>query len=386
VVSKVTAHPIYLPDGALRAASGVVPGLNGLRAVSIVIVLISHLNLEKYVPGGFGVGIFLFISGFLITRLLLAEFVQAGSIHLRLFWLRRVIRLYPPLITMIAMTVGYSLATGTKFSSTAVLASLFYWANYLRIFDQAALESVRLVHTWSLSVEEHFYLFYPPLLILLLRRRALLPWALAAGCVIALGLRIIDHFAMPQIASAYIYNATETRMDFILAGSLCSVICDGPSGTRLLNLVCRPTTFWIGVALILFSLAYRQPFFRDTFRSTIQITALFLMVPGLIFRPTLMAFKGMLNSPVFDWLGRISYDLYLFHVPVMEITMQWAQGLHLRGWRTEALGFGLGIPLSIIAAQLSYRLIERNLKPVRQRLHREHAPPEEVTAVEKWTA
>jgi len=359
---------MYLPDSRLKASQGMVPGLNGLRAVSIIIVLISHLNLERYIPGGFGVSIFLFISGFLISRLLLAEYESSDRLDLPRFWARRVIRLYPPLFVMIALTVGYSLATHSEFSITAVFSSLLYFANYLRIFDQPALDSVRLVHTWSLSVEEHFYLFFPPLFLLLLKRRAHLTGFLIAACVVVLLLRISYHFAIPTLASTYIYNATETRMDFLLAGVLASVICNGPAGARYLDTICRPVAFWIAIGMILFSLLYRNDFFRDTFRYEIQLLALFVLVPSLVFRQSMAPVKKVLNSAPFDYLGKISYDLYLFHVLVLFLALQWAQSLHLHGWHTEAVGFAVGIPLSIVAAHLSYRLIERPLKPLRAKL------------------
>ena len=154
------------------------PALDGLRALAVIVVLLYHANLA-WIPGGFlGVEMFFVISGYLITSLLLAEWQQQGQVDLKAFWLRRARRLFPALLLLLLVVVGYTVVfLPTEVSSLRgdALSTAGYVNNWYQIFSHKSyFESVGrpplLRHMWSLAVEEQFYLFWPLLFGLLMRR------------------------------------------------------------------------------------------------------------------------------------------------------------------------------------------------------------------------
>ena len=148
------------------------PGVDGLRALAVAAVVVYHLG-ASWLPGGFlGVDVFLVISGYLITSLLLAERERTGRIALRRFWLRRARRLLPALLAMLAATLAAMLILHPGEVARlhgAVLAALGYVSNWYLIFahlpyfEQFGRPSI-FQHLWSLAVEEQFYLLWPPIL------------------------------------------------------------------------------------------------------------------------------------------------------------------------------------------------------------------------------
>lgn len=156
----MTVVPTHIPGAYI-------PSLDGLRALSITLVLLAHTGASKLIPGGFGVTIFFFLSGFLITTLMTREQNRHSAVSLRAFYLRRVLRLGPPiLVTMVAATalVLAGLAQG-DLSPVAYLSQLFFVYNYYSLTDGAESSVAGLEVLWSLSVEEHFYLVWPVMFI-----------------------------------------------------------------------------------------------------------------------------------------------------------------------------------------------------------------------------
>ena len=160
---------IMMPAGLQSGFSlGYRPALDGLRAVSIVAVLAHH---SHWLPGGYlGVDVFFTLSGFLITALLTEEFARIGTISLRLFYARRVLRLLPALLVLLVVCAGSLLATVAAEYGPLVLheaaAVLFYVANWAWVID---LPLGVFSHTWSLGIEEQFYLLWPCVLLVMLR-------------------------------------------------------------------------------------------------------------------------------------------------------------------------------------------------------------------------
>src|SRR5215468_3120666 len=151
--------------------NGVIPSLNGLRAISISIVLVAHAGYGSVIPGGLGVTIFFFLSGYLITTLLMDERERSGRIHIGKFYLRRAFRLFPPLLVTLA--IAYSLVIlgllDGGISWAGVLSQLLYFANYYSLFfDPGNTTAAGTGILWSLAVEEHFYMIYPAVLVGLL--------------------------------------------------------------------------------------------------------------------------------------------------------------------------------------------------------------------------
>ena len=159
--------PIALSGPAPATAHDYLAGLDGLRAISITLVIVGHLGFGSFVPGGLGVTIFFFISGFLITRLLFAERERNGRLDLWRFYARRSLRLLPEmavLLAMLAFVIGPAL--GQSVLPMQAVAALTYWTNYYVISGADACAHCAVTgHLWSLAVEEHFYLLMPAALI-----------------------------------------------------------------------------------------------------------------------------------------------------------------------------------------------------------------------------
>ncbi|AWN42026.1 acyltransferase family protein [Methylobacterium durans] len=345
-----------------RETSLRIPGLDGFRAVSILLVMASHSGLQGVIPGVFGVTIFFFVSGFLITSLLLEERARTGGIAIWPFYMRRFLRLYPPLVVFIAISGGVWLAAGNALHPLGVLGALAYLANYLSIFHRELMAGLG-GQLWSLAVEEHFYLVYPLLLPLLLARRALAVPALLALCALSLVVRIVVCLAYPEIATAYTGMATECRIDAILFGAVTALAWRSPQGARLVAAATRPAIVVAALCAILASLLIRDELFRNTLRYTIQEIALVPLVLAGSVSPGWNGLKALLESPVALCIGRLSYALYLWHLAGLTAGEALVPG---HGWHFAA-AMSVGWLLSFGFAELSYRFVERPFFALRRR-------------------
>jgi peptidoglycan/LPS O-acetylase OafA/YrhL len=232
VIRSAVEVPASTPDCS-GAASGqqrfqYVPALDGLRGLAVVVVMIYHAAPEL-LPGGFlGVELFFVLSGFLITSLLLKEHDRSG-IQLGRFYMRRALRLTPALIVMLASVVllSWVALSGDAFRNTVSDAafSLTYIFNWVRASDPG--RSSFLGHTWSLCIEEQFYLLWPlllPAITMIGRRDRLTERLLVAVAAIVLWRMVLSNFASPM----RIYNGLDTRADGLLLGcALGAAIHDG---------------------------------------------------------------------------------------------------------------------------------------------------------------
>ena len=198
-----------------------IASLDGIRALAVGRVFVAHSGLERWVPGGLGVTVFFVLSGFLITTLMRAEQRDTGSISYRAFYLRRALRLMPPLLVVVALALLISELgwTDGEFTLGGLLSVILYLGNYYVIAEDFAGLPVGLGVVWSLAVEEHFYVFYPPLALLLMRaaRPALASWAMVGLCTVVLAWRC--YLATQPGMEAHIGMATDTRIDAILVGN-----------------------------------------------------------------------------------------------------------------------------------------------------------------------
>lgn len=308
-----------------------IPSLNGIRAVSVLIVMLAHAGYGEIIPGGFGVTVFFFLSGYLITSLLLNEYEHTGSIGIGNFYIRRFFRLFPPLFLTLAIAyllVFINVLPG-GITLYGVLSQIFYFANYYAIFvDFGGKIPDGTVILWSLAVEEHFYIFYPVVLLALtgfgLRRREI-GYVFAFVCVAVLLWRIyLSH--QPGFHPARTYFGTDTRIDSILYGALLALWSNPMDG--LAERGRMSVRQWMLVAgalcLVAFTFVYRNENFRETFRYSLQGVALYPLFyyavrfhDNVVFRP--------LN---WTWIGRIgvwSYSIYLIHLIVIRlVATQWS--------------------------------------------------------------
>ncbi|MBC3928578.1 acyltransferase [Undibacterium sp. CY21W] len=326
--------------------------LDGLRAVSILLVLVSHAWLGHIVPGGLGVTIFFFISGFIITRLMISEWDKTGTISIKKFYIRRFFRLMPALIvfvvlSLITMQLAYVNWTWTELSSV-----FFYFANYFGIFVGFSGEVLPppLSITWSLAVEEHFYMIFPVFFLAVIavpKRFYRIAICLLIG-VLLWRIYLVYGVGLDNLPHYRIYKATDTRADSIVYGTCFAFLLARTEW--VLKFFSQKKVILTGAALMLFSLLFRDENFRESFRYSIQGIALMCLFPVLVLNTTIAS--RILSTPVFVYIGRVSYSLYLYHWLVFGIITMWLPDLSF------AVKFPLMIVLSFILADLSCRWVE----------------------------
>lgn len=237
-----------------------IPSLDGIRSVAFCLVFFSHAGYGNIIPGGFGVTIFFFLSGYLITTLLRREHYKLKSISLKKFYLRRILRIWPPFYFVLLFGVLLTILGILKgtIEVQPFLAQALHITNYYQIFFDNFEIAVGSGVFWSLAVEEHFYLIFPFLYILLLRMRiirqnqAIIFWIL---CLLVLAWRCFLVFKI-GVTSNRTYYASDTRLDSMLFGCALAVYGNpvlDPQPERL-EWVLKYILLPLSTALILFSL------------------------------------------------------------------------------------------------------------------------------------
>lgn len=343
-----------------------IPSLDGLRALSFLLVFVAHAGLERYVPGGLGVTIFFFLSGFLITTLMRAEYEKNSSINFRHFWLRRALRILPPfyLVLIGATFASLFLEAPGALSATAIAAQAFHYSNYwiiARGYD--GLPAGTGVY-WSLAVEEHFYVIFPWLysgirwLKISARNQAMLFWVL---CGLVLLWRCILIFAC-HASENRTYMASDTRVDSILFGCALAVwrnpVLDN---TELRER--RWKYLYVPFALLIMGccLLVRGQDFRETLRYSLQGAALTVLFIAAIRYCNWAPFR-LLNLRPVVFIGLLSYSLYLLHYAVLSAVQRLFATVH------PVLRAGLALAISIALAWLIYVLIEKPCARLRRKL------------------
>jgi peptidoglycan/LPS O-acetylase OafA/YrhL len=289
------------------------PDIDGMRAVAVVLVLLFHFSLITEITAGFlGVDIFFVISGFLITAIVVGE-LDEGTFTLRDFYVSRIRRLAPSLFLVLVMTMAagalWLFPSQLIELSRQVLASQFYFANiyYWQTIGYFGLNAhtVFLLHTWSLAVEEQFYLIYPACLMLLhryLRRYLLLAILLGLALSFFLNVMLVSH--KPE-ATFYLLP---TRAWELLIGALLSVVAGKWAGKRLLN-----ESFGVlGIVLVAVAVTCyrRNVHFPGYYALLPALGAGFLLLAG----QNSIVSRGLSSKPLV-YVGKISYSLYLVHWP-----------------------------------------------------------------------
>jgi peptidoglycan/LPS O-acetylase OafA/YrhL len=346
-----------------------IPSLDGIRAASFLVVFVAHAGLERYVPGGFGVTVFFFLSGYLITTLLRSEQERRGHVNLRHFWLRRLLRIWPAFYVVLTLAALVTLLVdfGTPLQWPALAAQLLHVTNFWTIAHTESGQPIGTGVYWSLAVEEHFYLLFPWLFIGMQRlrldgrRQALLLWGL---CALALAWRCWLVYCC-HVATNRTYMGSDTRLDSILFGCALAVwhnpMLDAPAPSpgdaRRWALLYVPGA----MAVLAFCLVYRNDAFRETFRYSLQGAALTVLFTAAVRFPGWGAFRW-LNTRAMEYIGGLSYALYLVH-----FTMLFVAWHFLPGWPAAATGV-LALAASLLLAQLSFRYIEAPCARLRKRL------------------
>ncbi len=340
---------------------GRIAGLDGLRAVAVVAVMLFHTAATPLQGGFLGVDVFFVLSGFLIAGILLEERQRTGGIALGAFWLRRARRLAPALLLLLVAVGVARLAVphpDPADGRAQILAALTYTTNWFQIasgsdyFSQFG-QSQPLMHTWSLAIEEQFYLFFAVLMAVLLRRVST-----RTTMTVFVGLIVVSAAWMSALSQAnpvWAYYATTTRVQALLVGAVLAVLVRRSgrrqvSGGRAFSLA-----GWVGGAVLaacFISPLSNEMMFRGGFLLVAVASAMVIL--GILQGGTL---ASLLSWRPLVALGTISYGVYLWHWPVF--LLLGADDSGGPGWMKQVWAF----VLTVVVAAASYFCLEG---PVRQ--------------------
>jgi peptidoglycan/LPS O-acetylase OafA/YrhL len=333
------------------------PALDGLRGMAVLAVMLYHFGMP-WLQGGFlGVDLFFVLSGFLITSLLLDEWRRFGTIDLPRFYARRALRLLPALFVLLAVLAVLAETVLPETQRPAIWRgigwTLAYAANWQKVFSSEPVGM--LGHTWSLSIEEQFYVIWPPLLLVLLWRgvapRSLLRLALL-GAGLSAALRCGLLFAGAASTEA-LYNGLHTRADALLIGCAAALLPAAGLAPRL------AWPRWAGQAAGLgFPMGLCLPFATARLDAPRMYYAGFVLFACAAAVFVLGLATDQVSGAVLEWrplvwLGARSYGVYLWHLPVHDTL----SALGASSWSISAAA-GVDLAISLGLAALSYRLIE----------------------------
>ncbi len=331
-----------------------------MRAIAVLSVIVYHVH-EPWLPGGFlGVDIFFVLSGFLITSLLLVEQRTTGGIRLSRFWSRRARRLLPAILLLIVVVALVEHATVVEIAVRAtrrseLLATLFYFANWFYVFagdsyfaGYAGASPVR--HTWSLAIEEQFYLLYPLLMAagLRMRRRRLQIVMLVLMGLSALIMAGLFNPTDPSRA----YYGTDARIHQLLAGAILAILLAGQYRNVIVRWARRLLP--VGAALLVASLFLIQDDGAFYYRGGALLVGIVTaaVIAGL---EEPVGLRSILSWRPLVAIGLVSYGLYLWHFPIVV----WL----LRYWSLKpAALLAATLMLTASAAAVSYFVVERPIR------------------------
>ena len=383
-----------------RPKSRYIPALDGLRTLAVVAVVLYHLNLTWAQGGLLGVTIFFVLSGYLITRLLLNEIAKTGRIDLKSFWIRRIRRLFPAVVTVVVVTCAlctvFNHVMLTKMRPD-ILPSLLFFNNWWQIMQDVSYfnalgDPSPLTHFWSLAIEEQFYLIWPPLLFAMVSMHVSKPNTRR----VVLGLAAVSALAMmvlynPATDPSRVYYGTDTRVFSLLLGAWMAFIPDrdlAPARlVRHLGLdrlagaakhdksksdtaeaaTTKPSElarFWsspasidlmgvVGLVGLAAMVALTNGYTAFQYRGgTLLCSILTLMVIAACVQPQGMVARALAAEPLV-WIGKRSYSIYLWHYPLLLLMNPVANINDTPWWH-----YILQVLLVVAAAECSYRFIE----------------------------
>jgi len=331
--------------------------IQGLRAVAAILVTVFHARL---VPGGFiGVDIFYVISGYLITGLILREIEKTGTLDLRSFYQRRIKRLLPTSVFVLFVTAIFAWILFPPITRDALGRDLFaaaaYISNYLFAWWQNDYQNLNatpspFIHYWSLAVEEQFYIVWPLFILFLARYGKKIVFA---GIAITTLLSLLFSIYLTQVAPIWAFYSLPTRAWELGFGAL---LLFSPETTKKIRIL--PWLGFFGIAISTFNFNENTAFPGKN--ALVPVLATVFLMASIKYWPPL--FNDLANSRLSQWLGAISYPLYLWHWPALVLPSS-ALGRPLRFYERF-----LCILLTIVLAHYTSKYVEEPLR------HKNFAP------------
>jgi peptidoglycan/LPS O-acetylase OafA/YrhL len=346
-----------------------ITGLDGLRAIAVLAVIAYHLNFDWAAGGLLGVTVFFVLSGYLITDLLIAEFVTTDRINFKNFWIRRARRLLPAMFTMLIVVITWV----TIFKQSMLnrleedtVAAILYVSNWWYIFqDLSYFESFGppslLTHFWSLAVEEQFYILWPLLIVLVLKLKvkegSLFSIILLGATASAAAMTLLYE---PGTDPSRVYYGTDTRVFSLLLGASLAVIWPSRKLSTNLPSEIRWKLDFVG----LFALAFIFYMFWSTDQyqdflyqgGMVAMSVASMLVVAVIVHPS-SNLNTVLSFEPLRWIGVRSYGIYLWHFPVIVLTSpQWGADA------PSLVRTSLQLFLILTFASLSWTFIENPIR------------------------
>lgn len=346
-----------------------IPALDGLRALAVALVVGYHLGLP--LPGGEGVLIFFVISGFLITWLLLSEFERSGAISLRRFYARRALRIFPAFYAFWFAATCVSVLRHKPVDWSRALASATYVMNYYQAFF--GHEATGYSHTWSLAVEEQFYLIWPVIVVTLAKRQSFKAVRILPILVVLIWLyRWFLQFWL-KVPEIYIYEAFDARADHLIVGGILAFTLKRGVHPAVRNILTSPQACLVNVGLFTLSNVIAFGSTAD-YRNAVAFVIDPILVCLLLYQAVSLYLHpawSWLNWSWVRYLGRISYSVYLFHGLTSAVARK-----ALKDTPTWMLA-PIELACIILVAGGSYRLIERPCLQLKDRFADAHSqqPP-----------
>ena len=333
--------------------------IDGLRALAVIMVLAYHLKMPFAKSGLLGVTVFFVISGYLITGILINEIEESGGVDLKNFWLRRIRRLLPAVLSMAVVMIFVSAVVNrvvfTK-GCNDLLSAVFGYNNWWQIFrkvsyfENAGAPSP-FTHCWSLAIETQFYLIYPILLILLSKARNRGKIFAAVTAVLAMiSVVLMGVLYSPDGDPSRVYYGTDTRAFSLLIGALAAIqkeyhiIKVKLRGKLWAVIGSISVLILIGMMMLISSYS---SFLYYGGQAIVSVLAAFVVYAVTVSRSLL---NIILDSSILEWIGDRSYSIYLWHYPIIVLM---SGGKRAAWWIVI-----LEVVLSVGFAELSYRFIE----------------------------
>jgi peptidoglycan/LPS O-acetylase OafA/YrhL len=356
--------------------------LDGLRGIAVVLVMASHIfrraNEFTQHPvlysisnvaalGWVGVDIFFVLSGFLITSILFNA--REKQHYFRNFYVRRILRIVP--LYYIVMLVVFQIVIPIKTPEFVdkipklIPFQLLYLQNWV-VLTPWAESSVYIGVTWSLAIEEQFYLFWPAL-IYFIKKESLFKWGLGyfllSGIIRTAGILLWkDTF---QAIHFFYYNSF-TRFDELILGGLLAIVISSDHWQGKIKTIAQPMFFTSLFVFIAFSIIDQSPLnFRHIPINLVGYTSMSILTSALIsifvIRPENSLIRRIFRNGILTFLGKYSYAMYLFHIPVLLILLDLLWWTHYRGWKMYVLFIASSFLVTIVLSFASWHLFEKHM-------------------------